>query len=426
MPNFSTPRGTQDILPQEWPYWNFVLSQAEDVARRFGYRRIETPTFGETSLFSRTSGAGSDVVAKEMYTFRDRDDRDLTLRPEGTAPVMRAYLQYGMSRQPQPVKLYYIERMYRYDKPQAGRFREHHQFGCEAIGVEDAYVDVEMISLLVEFHQQLGLRDIALHINTIGDQNCRPRFVRDLVQYLRGHESSLAERDRERLETNPLRVLDSKETSTQPILASAPNMVDYLCETCRVHWDKLLHGLGLLGIAYEIDPRLVRGLDYYTRTVFEFIPSSRAGAQSTIDAGGRYDALSEAMGGPPIFGVGFGAGIERLIISVKENASEITDNQALDAYVVHSGAGTEDTALLLANQMRQQGLSADMAFGQASLKSQMRRAGAAEARFAAIIGEDEAAANSVTLRDLATHAQQTVECDAVAEIVMESGSASKS
>src|SRR5579884_757473 len=258
---FTTPRGTQDILPADWAYWDYVVGHAADVAQLFGYRRIETPTFESTSLFARTSGEGTDVVDKEMYTLQDRNGDDLTLRPEDTAPIMRAYMQHGMSRLPQPVKLWYVEANFRYSAPQKGRLREHHQFGAEVIGVDDAYADVELIALLHTLYGRLGLTGLTLHLNSIGDPSCRPEYVRTLVTYLRAHEDRLSPTDRERVERNPLRVLDSKEAPAG-LLENAPVITDYLCDACRAHFEKVQPGLRLLGIDYSLTPYLVRGLDY--------------------------------------------------------------------------------------------------------------------------------------------------------------------
>jgi histidyl-tRNA synthetase len=416
LPEFSTIKGTQDILPAQWPYWNFVLSHAQEVAHLYGYRRIETPTFAETSLFSRTTGEGTDIVDKEMYTFKDRGGADLTLRPEGTAPVMRAYLQHGMSRLPQPVKLYYVERIYRAENPQKGRLREHHQFGCEAIGVEDAYVDVEMIALLHTFYTRLGLGDVSLHINSIGDPECRPAYIAELTAYLREHEKTLAERDRERLQRNPLRVLDSKERDSQSTIATAPRSVDHLCADCRAHWDRLRHGLDVLGIRYEVDDRLVRGLDYYTRTVFEFLPAV-AGRQAVIGGGGRYDALSEAMGGPHVPGVGFGSGIERLIINLQESGVELPDDAGPEVYAAHVGEGTEDAALKLSYDLRSNGIATVMAFGQRGLKPQLRAASSSGAPIAAIAFDTELREGAVVLRDMGSGEQRAVPVDQVPSTV---------
>lgn len=412
MPPFTTPRGTQDILPADWPYWTYVIRHAEEVARLFGYRRIETPTFAETSLFTRTTGQGTDIVEKEMYSFKDRGGDDLSLRPEGTAPVMRAYLQHGMHKLPQPVKLYYLERIYRAESPQKGRYREHHQFGCEAIGSAEPYVDVEMIALLVEFYRRLGLRDLSLHVNSIGDAACRPRYIEALVAYLRSHERELSPVDRDRLARNPLRVLDSKEPASQHVLPGAPASVDYLCEQCAVHWRKTLHGLEVLGIRFSINSRLVRGLDYYTRTVFEFLPA-RDGAQAVVGAGGRYDALSEAMGGPPIPGVGFGSGVERLILNLRESGLELPAEPAATVYAAHVGEDTEDAALALSAQLRRQGIPTMMSFGSRGLKPQLRTADGSGAAFAVIAFENELREGALVVRDLATGDQVALPVDEI-------------
>jgi histidyl-tRNA synthetase len=414
---FANPRGTQDILPADWPYWDFVLNHAVQVARLYGYRHIETPVFGETSLFARTSGQGTDIVDKEMYVFEDREGNSLSLRPEGTAPVMRAYLEHGMSRLPQPVKLFYIERMYRYDRPQRGRYREHRQFGCEAIGLEDAYIDVEMISLLDTFYRRIGLDDLALHINSIGDYRCRPAYLAELVGYLRQHLAGLSAQDRERVERNPLRVLDSKDHESQAIIADAPHMLDYLCDECRAHWERLRHGLAVLGIDAEVDFRLVRGLDYYTRTVFEFLPPSD-GAQSVVGAGGRYDALSEAMGGPHIPGIGFGSGIERLVLNVKERGLVPSAEPGPTAYVTHIGPESVDEALLAAARLRRAGIPTDMAFGNRALKTQLKNGDAAGARVALIIGEDEITRHEATLRSLQSGEQLSIPKDDIPDAVV--------
>lgn len=418
MPTFSSPRGTADILPQDWPYFDFVISNAIDVAALFGYGRIETPILGDTSLFARTSGAGTDIVDKEMYTFKDRGGDDLTLRPEGTAPVMRAYLQHGMDRLPQPVKLFYIERMYRYDRPQAGRYREHRQFGCEAIGLEDAFVDVEMISLLRTFYGRIGLNDVELHINSIGDNACRPAYLEALVRYLTDHDAGLSELDRERVERNPLRVLDSKDRESQATIAGAPHMLEFLCDDCAQHWRKLLRGLDLLNIEYEIDHRLVRGLDYYTRTVFEFAPPAE-GRQSVVGGGGRYDALAEAMGARHVPGIGFGSGLERLVLNVRERNVEVPTAPHPAVFIAHAGEGTEEAALLQAARLRSAGIASDLSFGSRSLKAQMKRANAACADLVAIVGEDELQSGIVTLRTMATGDQRAVPADALVDNVLE-------
>jgi len=402
----SNPRGTQDILPEEWPFWTHVIREAEEVARLFGYERIETPTIADTELFLRTNDEGTDVL-KEMYTFQDRGGDSLTLRPEGTAPVVRAYLQHGMSRRPQPVKLFYVEHMFRYERPQAGRFREHHQFGCEALGVEDAYLDVEMIALLRTLYERLGLGDLRLQINSIGDRNCRPAYLDGLRAYLSERREALAPVDQERLARNPLRVLDTKEERSLPIVADAPSILDFLCEDCRVHFERLRHGLDVLGIPYTINPTLVRGLDYYTRTVFEFYEEEH-GAQLAVNGGGRYDALAEQLGGPPTPGIGFGLGIERVILLLKERDIGPPVCPGPRVSLVHVGQGTEDIAIRQAGRLRAAGIDAVMTFGDRSLRAQMRAANAAGSAYAVIIGPDEAANGTVTIRSLRDGSQETV------------------
>jgi histidyl-tRNA synthetase len=416
MTRFSTPRGTHDILPAEWPFWRFVAGHAETVARLFGYDRIETPILGQTDLFARTSGEGSDVVDKEMYSFQDRGGDSLSLRPEGTAPVVRAYLEHGMSRLPQPVKLFYIDPMFRYDRPAKGRFREHHQFGCEAIGSEDPYVDVELIALLAQVFRRVGLRNVSLHLNSIGCRNCRPAYVEELVRYLETQREHLAERDLERLRTNPLRVLDSKEHESQAAIEAAPNILDFLCVDCRGHWNRVKRGLELIDQPYVIDPRLVRGLDYYTRTAFEFLTEVE-GTWLAVGAGGRYDGLAEAIGGQPAPGIGFGMGMERVVILVKESGAEIPERSAPEVFVAHMGDEAADRALVDVMRLRERDIPAVMSFGQRSLKAQMKHANGLGVRLAAIVGEDEIAQRTVTVRSLETGAQRSIpEVELVQEV----------
>ncbi len=407
MTDFSTPRGTVDILPDDWRYWDFVELQAEHVARLFGYRRIETPTLGDVSLYVRATGEATDIVQKEMYTFRDQGGDDLALRPEGTAPVVRAYFQHGMNRLPQPVKLFYLERMYRREAPQRGRLREHHQFGCEAIGSPDPMVDVEMLTLLHQFYLQLGLSNLTLHLNTMGDRACRPAYVESLSRYLRERVEALAPLDRERLSRNPLRVLDTKEPQSRGVVDGAPSILDYLCDECRAHWDAVRETITALGIAYEIDPALVRGLDYYTRTVFEF-QAAYEGAQAAVGGGGRYDGLAESIGAPATPGIGFGSGIERLILTMQAQHIEPPSQASAPVYIVHVGPEAEQIAVGLATELRGAGIPTLVAFGARSLKAQMKSANASGAVYALILAEDEVRAGSVTLRDLTSGDQRSI------------------
>jgi histidyl-tRNA synthetase len=292
---FEAPRGTHDILPSEQPLWEWVTGEMKDVASLYGYRRIDTPAFEDTDLIVRTSGGGSDVVQKETYTFTDRGDRSLTLRPEATAPICRAYVQHGLQREPQPQKLYTIGPMWRYDRPQRGRYREHWQLSIEAIGTDDPAIDAEVIQLYAELLRRVDVTDYVLELNSIGDQNCRPAYVEQLAAWLDEHEQEL-----ERV---------------QALLAGAPKIGESLCAVCREHFERVREYLDAYGVRYELTPTLVRGLDYYTRTTFEF-KDEAIGAKDTICGGGRYDGLIEAIGGPPTPGIGFGAGLERLLLSI--------------------------------------------------------------------------------------------------------------
>jgi histidyl-tRNA synthetase len=413
---FATPRGTVDILPEDWPYWDYVIETARRIAELYGYRRIETPTLGEVSLYVRATGEATDIVQKEMYAFRDQGGDDLTLRPEGTAPVVRAYFQHGMNRLPQPVKLFYIERMYRREAPQRGRLREHHQFGCEAIGSPDPGVDVEMLALLVQFYRELGLSGLELHLNSMGDGACRPAYLQALTGYLRTHQDELSGLDQGRLSRNPLRVLDTKEAKSRDVVSGAPSILDYLCEPCREHWNAVRAGLDALDIGYQIDPALVRGLDYYTRTVFEF-QAPHDGAQSAVGGGGRYDGLAETIGAPPTPGIGFGSGIERLILTMKEQGLEPPLATLPRVYVAHVGADAATVASRVSTALRAAGIAVLMSFGSRSMKAQMKAANTAGAAYALIIGEDEVGAGAVTMRDLETGAQTTIPASEVVRAI---------
>ncbi|HEV2712441.1 MAG TPA: histidine--tRNA ligase [Gaiellaceae bacterium] len=373
---FEAPRGTHDILPSEQPLWQRVLGEAERLCALYGYRKIVTPGFEDTELFVRTSGEGSDVVQKEMYTFEDRGGRPLTLRPEATAPICRAYLQRGMHREPQPVKLYTIGPMWRYDRPQKGRYREHWQLSVEAIGSDDPAVDAELIQLYDELLRRLGVRDYVLELNSIGDANCRPAFVDKLEAWLDEHDAELDEEARGKRQTTPLRVFDVKSERVQELLKDAPKIGEALCDACREHFDEVRRLLDVLGVRYELRPTLVRGLDYYTRTTFEF-KDEAIGAQDSICGGGRYDGLIEAIGGPQTPAIGFGAGIERLLVSLADTEVE---RPAIDVFfVAEDGADRKAIAAALA-ELRRRGLTADMDYAGRSVKGQWTQAGRLGAR----------------------------------------------
>jgi histidyl-tRNA synthetase len=378
---FEAPRGTHDILPAEQPLWQRVLGEAERLCALYGYRRIVTPAFEDTELFVRTSGQGSDVVQKEMYAFQDRGGRSLTLRPEATAPICRAYLQHGMHREPQPVKLYTIGPMWRYDRPQKGRYREHWQLSVEAIGSDDPAVDAELIQFYAELLRRLGVADYVLELNSIGDANCRPAYVEKLEAWLDEHDAELDEETRAKRQTTPLRVFDVKSERVQELLRDAPKIGEALCDACREHFEQVRGFLEALGVRYELRSTLVRGLDYYTRTTFEF-KDEAIGAQDSICGGGRYDGLIEAIGGPPTPAIGFGAGIERLLVSMGD--AEVEPPGIDVFFVAQEGADRTAIAAALA-ELRRRDFSADMDYARRSVKGQHTQASRLGARRVVVV-----------------------------------------
>ena len=400
----STPRGTYDVLPNNQEEWFYVTSVCKDVVHDFSYERIDTPVFESTDLFRRGVGESTDMVQKEMYTFEDHGGDSVTLRPEGTASVCRAYIQHGMYNTPQPVRYYYIAPMFRYERPQSGRLRQHHQFGCEAIGDGSPQIDSEIIELGWSYITRLGLGGITLRINSIGDLTSRARYMKDLKTFLNGFESKLPKIDKERLLRSPLRVLDSKEPETIQIIKKAPRSIDYLQDEPLEHWNELINLLELKKSAlrnfdYIIDHTLVRGLDYYNRTVFEF-QSTTSGNQGTILGGGRYDPLIELLGGPPTCGVGFGSGIERMILELKKQSVKFQNSLKPDLVIIHIGEASQRSSIL-ATELRNVHVSAILA-PKKSIKGQLRYANNIEAKFAIIIGNQELESGVATLKSLNT------------------------
>ena len=334
-----------DILPDEAARWQALESRVRTFAARFGYGEIRTPIVEHTEVFERSSGQTSDIVEKEMYTFADRGGRSLSLRPEGTASVVRAYLEHGMASLPQPVRLYYIGAMFRYDRPQKGRFRLHHQFGAEILGSDAPAADVEVLSLPIRLMQSLGLTEAIVRLNSIGDGVCRPGYVQALRDYFRPHAASLSEDSRRRLEVNPLRILESKERRDQELVRDAPLSREYLCDECRAHFEQVKRLFSVIGVPYVEDPHVVRGLDYYTRTAAEIYSGRLGGAQNAMLGGGRYDGLAEALGGPHVPGVGFGQGLERLLLVLAAEGLAVsaveTADGALQAFVATTGGEAE-------------------------------------------------------------------------------------
>jgi len=405
---YQAPRGTSDILPGEQAYWHHVKQRAADICQLYGYQRIDSPVFEETGLFTRSVGEGTDIVAKEMYTFTDKGDNQITLRPEGTAPVCRAYLEHGMHNLHQPVKLYYLAAIFRYERPQAGRFRQHHQFGCEAIGDGDPALDAEVIDLAWQFFLSLGLRHLSLQLNSIGCKQCRPPYLTALQGYYAGHEAELCRECKSRLERNPLRLLDCKQPSCQRIANAAPKSVDYLCSPCAEHFNRLRGYLQLLEIPFEVNHRLVRGLDYYTRTVFEIQPEGAGGSQSTLGGGGRYDDLIEELGGKPTPAIGFAAGMERIIANLKKQDIPIPTLPPPPVFIAQAGDEARDAVIELAARLRKAGIGSLVAMGGKSLKAQLRQANSLGVRYTVIIGEEELKTGTVTLRDMTTARQESV------------------
>jgi histidyl-tRNA synthetase len=382
---FEAPRGTHDILPAEQPQWQRVIGEAERLCALYGYRRIVTPGIEDTELFVRTSGQGSDVVQKEMYTFEDRGGRSLTLRPEATAPICRAYLEHGMHREPQPVKLYTVGQMWRYDRPQKGRYREHWQLSVEAIGSDDPAIDAELIQLYDELLRRLGITDYVLELNSIGDGNCRPAYLEKLAAWLDEHDAELDDEARAKRRTTPLRVFDVKSKRVQAALEGAPKIGEALCDRCREHFEHVQAALDAAEVRYELKPTLVRGLDYYTRTTFEF-KDEAIGAQDSICGGGRYDGLIEAIGGSPTPAIGFGAGIERLLLSLGDVEADADEIDVF--FVADDGADRAAIAAALA-ELRRRGLRAEMDYAGRSLKGQWTQAGRLGARHVEVVGRGE-------------------------------------
>ena len=389
-----------------------LYDRAAALARLHGYRYVETPVFEATDLFARTSGETSDVVTKEMYTFHDRKRRSLTLRPEGTAPVMRAYLA-EMQEQPSPFKAYYLTRMYRYARPQEGRYREHRQFGIEVFGAEDPAADVEVIAVGDAYLRGLDLTRIELQLNSIGDEVCRPAYREELVAFLRANRERLSDEHRDRFEDNPLRVLDCKDDACRAVAREAPKIIDRLCDPCRGHFDGVQDGLKNTGLSWVIEPTLVRGLDYYTRTAFEFVSPELSPQQATLFGGGRYDGLAEVLGGPHVPGVGFGMGLERVLMAIEEEGLAPPEEPGLTVFVVGLGDAGRARALELVRELRAAGVAADTAFGDRPLKAQLKMADRTGATYAAIVGERELETGAVTLRRLADGEQEDVAADAL-------------
>ncbi|MBR1397374.1 MAG: histidine--tRNA ligase [Selenomonadaceae bacterium] len=414
----NAPRGTKDILPSQIDNWIFIENKIRDICTRYNYTEIRTPIFEHTELFHRGIGEGTDVVDKEMYTFEDRGGRSITLRPENTASAVRAYLQNKLFADKALVKLFYIGSMFRYDRPQAGRLREFHQFGVEALGQMNPAVDAEIIFLAVDFLESLGLKDLMVKINTVGCPKCRPVYRQKLQHFFSDKLDMLCHDCQTRFDKNPMRILDCKNDADKEFMEDAPQIKDCLCDDCREHFNSVQKLLQSLGVNFEIDSRLVRGLDYYTKTAFE-IQYAPLGAQSAVAGGGRYDGLIEEIGGNPTPAVGFAAGIERILAALELQNLLPTFENNIDVFIVAVGDEAESLAFELLIKLRRAGLIAAMDFAKRSIKAQMKQAGKSNAKLAMIIGEDEVKNKTVTFKNLANSEQQNIEINNCIEFAIQ-------
>jgi histidyl-tRNA synthetase len=401
------PRGTFDILPQEHAYWKYVEEKATSLCQLYGYQPLSTPVFEDAQIFTKTVAGGTDIVDKEMYIFEDKSGQELALRAEGTAPVCRAYLEHGLFNLPQPVKLYYIGPAFRYERPQAGRYRQHHQFGFEALGEADPALDAEVIEMARQFFYSLGLSRFIIQLNSIGCKLCRPGYLEVLRQHYSGYTDRLCPDCKARLVKNPLRLLDCKKTSCQEIAKTAPKITDYLCLECQLHFHSVQKYLGAMSIAFQLNPRLVRGLDYYTRTVFEVEPRDKGG-QSTLGGGGRYDNLIEELGGKPTPAVGFAAGLERIILNLQKQKLDIPPLPKPDAFIAYLEEEAKIEAMKIASELRKAGIAVIMATGDKSLRGQLRQANSLGIAYALILGKQEISKRNVMLRDMRSGEQKTI------------------
>jgi histidyl-tRNA synthetase len=413
---YKAPRGTSDILPEEYVYWKYIEEKAAFLCQLYGYQPLSTPIFEDAQLFTQTVAGGTDIVDKEMYIFEDKNGQELALRAEGTAPVCRAYLEHGLFNLAQPVKLYYIGPAFRYERPQSGRYRQHHQVGFEALGEADPALDAEVIEMAWQFFLSLGLSGVSIQLNSIGCKLCRPGYLEVLKQHYSSYTDRLCPDCKARLTRNPLRLLDCKKASCQNIAKTAPKIPDYLCHECQLHFQSVQKYLGTLSTPFQLNHRLVRGLDYYTRTVFEVEPQEKEG-QSTLGGGGRYDDLIEALGGKPTPGVGFAAGLERIILNLKGQHLDIPPLPRPDVFIAYLGHEAKIQAMKIAAELRKAEIATIMAIGDKSLKGQMRQANSLGSTNVLILGEQESRNRNVILRDMRNGEQQTIPLAEIARML---------
>ncbi|MEL7568499.1 MAG: histidine--tRNA ligase [Dehalobacterium sp.] len=410
------PRGTNDILPGETEKWQYIEGILREICEEFNYQEIRFPFFEHTELFQRGVGETTDIVEKEMYTFLDRGKRSITLRPEGTASTVRAYLEHKLHTQPQPVKLYYMGPMFRYERPQAGRYRQFHQFGVEVFGSSDPGIDAEVIGLAMGFYHRLGLKGLEVRLNSVGCPNCRPKHRETLQEFLKNDLHSLCGDCQGRFERNPLRILDCKSPKCQEITVNAPTILNCLCAECREHFESVKQNLEIVGIKYLVDERLVRGLDYYTKTAFEIVVNE-IGAQSAICGGGRYDGLVESLGGPSIPGVGFALGMDRIFPALESQGIKISSERNLDVFVIALGNEAEKKAFQILMDMRIEGIKGDKDYMGRSLKAQMKTANRLNVKFVLILGENEMEKGTVVLRHMETSEQAEMLLEAAINLI---------
>ena len=412
------PKGTKDVLPAEAYKWHFVENTARRIAALYGLKEIRTPVFEHTELFLRGVGDTTDIVNKEMYTFLDKGERSITLKPEGTAGVVRSFIENGGGGGVLPQKMYYITPVFRYERPQAGRLREHHQFGVEIFGGKGAETDAEVILLARDYIAALGVEGVELNLNSIGCKHCRPKFNEALREYLRPHLSEMCPTCNARFEKNPLRILDCKEEACAAVNAGAPRTEDYLCDECREHFEALKAILGRCGVRYTLDPKLVRGLDYYSKTVFEFV-STQIGSQGTVLGGGRYDTLIENLGGPSVPAVGFGSGIERMLLVLENTGRAVPAQPPLGVYAAGLDEEGRRAAFALCAALRSAGVSADFDHAARSVKAQFKYAGKIGARFVAVIGSNELQSGEYTVKDMADGSSVSVKAEDVVPFLVQ-------
>ena len=419
-PNYRAPKGTADMLPDIARVWEHLLLVAQDLFARYGYEPVYSPIFEHTDVFVRGIGEATDIVGKEMYTFEDKGGRSITLRPEGTASVVRAALEHSLTANGQSTKLYYSGPMFRYERPQAGRMRQFWQIGVEALGVADPTSDAEVIALMMRFFEEAGLprERLRLLINTIGDENCRPDYRDTIAGFIRSHAGELCEECVRRAETNPLRAFDCKNDGCRAVMGQAPQLRDELCDDCAAHYAAVKANLDAVGVTYEEDPTLVRGLDYYTRTVFE-VQAEGLGAQSAIGGGGRYDRLIEVFGGQPTPGLGFALGFERVFLALQAAGVEAPRREIAEVFVARTVPELATEAFTITQALRDGEIAAEMDHQGRSLKAQMKVADRLGASFVVLVGPDEVAAGQVTLRDMATKEEQRVDLEDVVDVLYE-------